>query len=112
MAIEIRVKFETLRSLGFASIGAAYMGVGTALDHPARMVLIQNFTDKDLMFSFDGINDHMPLKFDSSFIFDVSANKTIDTGFFIEKGTRLYVKEIDTPTTGSVYLTVFYGEQD
>jgi hypothetical protein len=49
---------------------------------------------------------------DSSFILDVSSNKTIDTGFFIEKGTRLYVKEIDIPTTGSVYFTVFYGEED
>jgi len=111
MAIEIRVKFEPVRSLAFGSIGAAYMGVGTPTDHPARMVLIQNFTDADLMFSFDGIEDHFPVKFDSSFILDVSSNKTIDTGFFIEQGSRLYVKEIDTPTTGSVYFTVFYGEE-
>ena len=76
------------------------------------MILLQNWTNKDLMFSFDGINNHLPIKTMSSFIFDISSNKTIDTGFFIEKGTRLYVKEIDTPTSGNVYFTVFYGEQD
>ena len=112
MAIEIKVKFEPVRSLAFGSISDIYMGVGTATDHPARMILLQNFTDADLMLSFDGLEDHIPLKFDSSFILDVSSNKTIDTGFFIEKGTRLYVKEIDTPATGNVYFTVFYGEED
>ena len=113
MAIEIKVKFETLRSLGFASIGAAYMGVGTEIAHPARMILIQNFSNQPLMFSLDGINDHLPIMDGSAFIFDVSSNKTIDSGFFIEKGTRLYVKEIDTtPTSGKVYFTIFYGSED
>jgi len=112
MAIEIKVKFESLRSLAFGAIGAAYMSVGTATDHPARMVLIQNLTDADLMFSFDGINDHFPIKFNSSFILDVSSNKTIDTGFFIEKGTKLYTKQIGVPSSGGVYFTVFYGEED
>lgn len=113
MAIEIEVKFETLRSLGFASIGAAYIGVGTETDHPARMILVQNFTNHPLMFSLDAVDDHFPLMNGSAFIFDVSSNKTIDSGFFIAKGTRLYVKEIDTtPTSGKVYFTIFYGSED
>jgi hypothetical protein len=112
MAIEIKVKFEPVRSRAFGDIGAAYMSVGTSTDHPARMVLIQNFTDADLMFSFDGIEDHFPIKKSSSFILDVSSNKTVDAGFFIEQGTKLYVKEIGTPTSGSVYFTAFYGEDN
>jgi len=112
MAIEIRAKFEELRSLGFASIGAAYMGIGTALEHPARVAIIHNFTDKNLMFSIDGIKDELIFKADSSLVLDISTNKTIEAGWFFEKGTRLYVKEIDTPTEGSVYFSVLYGEQD
>ena len=112
MAIEIKIKAEAQKSIAFGSIGAAYMGIGSAFSHPARMILIQNFTDADLQFSFDGITDHFPMKAGASFILDVSANKTIDTGFFFEEGTRVYVKEIDTPTSGSVYLTVFYGSED
>jgi len=112
MAIEVKVKLEELRSLAFGSIGAAYMGVGTALDHPARMLLIQNFTDEDVMFSFDGITDHFPLKSEAAIVLDVSANKTIDSGFFFEKGTRLYVKDIIHASSGSVYLTAFYGSED
>jgi len=112
MAIEIKVKLEELRSLAHGSIGAAYMGVGTAIDNPARMLLIQNFTDEDMMFSFDGITDHFPVKTEAAIILDVSANKTIDSGFFFEKGTRLYVKQMSAPSSGSVYLTAFYGSED
>jgi len=112
MAVEIKVKIEALRSLAAGSIGAAYMGVGTAIDNPARMILIQNFTDEDLMFSIDGVDDHFPVRTSTSMIIDVSSNKTIDSGFFFEKGTRLYVKEINTPTSGSVYFTVFYGDSE
>ena len=112
MTIEIKVELEALRTLAHGSIGAAYMGIGTAIEHPARMLLLQNHTDADLMFSFDGITDHIPIRQYSSFIWDISANKTIDSGFFIAQGTRIYVKEIDNPTTGNAYLTVFYGSED
>ena len=112
MAIEIKVELEALRSLGFASIGAAYMGIGTPLENPARMLLLQNFTDADLMFSFDGITDNLPLRAYSSFIWDIAANKTIDSGFFVAQGTRVYVKELGTPIVGSVYISAFFGSQD
>lgn len=112
MAIEIRLNVETLRSLAFGSIGAAYAGVGTAIEHSARIVLIQNFTDTDMMFSFDGVNDHFPIKASASIVLDLTANKTINTGFFIAEGSRLYVKQIDAPSSGSVYFTIFYGEKD
>jgi len=110
MAQEKRIYPETLRSLAFGSIGAGYAGVGTAISNPARMWLIQNLTDALLLFSFDGINDHFPLNTNTSIIIDVTANKTIDQGFFIKEGQRLYVKQSGVPSSGSVYLTSFYGE--
>ena len=109
MSLAIRLMPEPVRSLAFGSIGAAYMGIGTTFTEPVRIIMIQNLTDTALMFSFDGIYDHVPLPREGFILLDVTANKTTDHGFFIAEGTRIYVKEIVTPTTGSVYVTTFYG---
>ena len=112
MSLAIRLMPEPVRTLGFAAIGAAYMGVGTAMTRPIRMLLIQNLTDELVMFSFDGIDDHLPMPANGYLILDISANKTSSTGFFLAEGQRLYVKhEGAAPTTGSVYFTTFYGAQ-
>lgn len=112
MAVGIRLELEPLRSLEYDSIDTAYIGVGDEIDHPARLLLIQNMTDASLMFSFNGIDDHFPVQKQAALILDISANKTIDSGFFIEQGSRLYVKQIDTPTSGFVYFTVFYSAEE
>ena len=110
MSLSIRLVPETVRSIGFASIGAAYMGVGTALDKPARLMVFQNLTDKAVMVSFDGVNDHLPLAANGYLIMDVTANKATDDGFFLAEGTRIYVKELTAPlTSGSVYVSIFGG---
>lgn len=110
MVSSIIMRAEEVKSLAFGSIGAAYAAVGDKLTNPARMVMIQNFTDANLMFSFDGSVDHLPLKSESSFVFDLTANKSTDGGFFLEVGTGISVKRIGTPTSGSVYISVFYGK--
>ena len=110
--LSIRLLPDTVRSLAFGSIGAAYMGIGTGLDHPARILFIQNLTDALLMFSFDGVTDHFPLPASGYLLVDVTSNKTQSGGFFIAEGQRLYVKEISSPSTGSVYVTTFYGSLD
>lgn len=109
--ISIRMLFEPQRSIAFGAIGAAYMGVGTALNHPIRQFLIQNLTDATLQFSFDGINDHFPLPANGFFLNDISSNKTKSPGFFIAEGDRLYVKTLGVPTTGAVYFTVAFGRE-
>jgi len=112
MSLAIRLMPEPVRTLGFAAIGAAYMGVGTAMTRPIRMLLIQNLTDELVMFSFDGIDDHIPMPSNGYLILDISANKTSSVGFFLAEGQRLYVKhEGAAPTRGSVYFTTFYGAQ-
>lgn len=103
------MKPEPARSLAFGSIGATYAGVGTALTRPVRIILIQNLTDESLWFSFDGIDDHLPLPADGYFLLDITANKTIPQGFFMAEGDRLYVKELGNPASGAVYFTTFYG---
>jgi len=96
--------------LAFGSIGAAYAGIGTAVANPIRVFLLQNLTNATVWFSFDGVNDHFPLPGLGHIIVDVSANKTQDTGWYLAEGDRLYCKRLGTPTSGSVYLTVFYGQ--
>lgn len=108
-SLAIRLQFETVRSLGFASIGAGYMGVGSALSYPARQVFIQNLTNMTLMFSFDGINDHFALPTNGFLLLDITSNKTQQGGFYIAEGTRLYVKQVGVPTSGTVYFTSMYG---
>jgi len=112
MSLAVRLQTEPVRTITAATIvagGAAYSGIGTAMTHPIRMFLLQNLTDASLMFSFDGINDHFPMPPNGYLILDITANKTITTGYFLAEGQRLYVKVLGTPTDGSVYFSVFYG---
>jgi len=110
MSLSICLEPEVVRSLGFAAIGGAYMGVGTSLDNPVRIMVIQNLTDQEMMFSFDGIDDHLPLPTRGHLVLDVSANKVSTEGFFLAEGQRLYVKHNGVaPTLGSVYFSTFYG---
>ena len=111
MSLAIRLRAETVRTLGFASIGVAYMGIGAAMAHPIRIFHLQNLTDALLTFSFDGINDHLVLPGNAFILLDVTSNKTITTGFFLSEGDRIYVKQNGVPTTGAVYLSVFYGQE-
>lgn len=112
MSLSIKLLPEDARSLAFGSIGVSYMGIGTAFENPIRLLLIQNMTDESLMFSFDGINDHVPLPRDGYILLDVTANKSTEAGMYFAEGTRIYVKQIGAPTTGSAYVTVFYGSKD
>jgi hypothetical protein len=107
---EIRIMLEPVRHLDFGTISGTYMGVGTPISNAARQFFIQNLTDETLMFSFDGVNDHFPLPSEGFLLDDITSNKTSLQGFYLTEGTRLYVRELDTPPgTGSVYFTVFYG---
>jgi hypothetical protein len=112
MSLAIRMLPETVRSLAFGSITGAYAGVGTAISNPARIIFIQNLTDVGMMFSFDGVHDHFPLGANSYVILDITSNKTVNQGFFLAEGQRLYVKQLSgAASSGSVYLTTFYGSE-
>lgn len=110
-ALNCRLSFEPQRVLAAGSIGATYTAIGTALLHPARMIIIQNLTDATLQFSYNTtIGDTLPLASGDKFVQDISTNMTHQNNLFAPQGTIFYVKEIGTPTTGSVYVTVFYAD--
>lgn len=104
------MQFEPQRTLAFAAIGAAYMGVGTGITHPARQFLIQNLTDAVLQFSFNGIDDHFPIPANGFFLSDITSNKAL-AGFYLSQGQRLYVKQLGIPSLGSVYFSVIYAKE-
>lgn len=107
--LSVRMLAEPIRSLAAGSIIGTYMGIGTALEFPARLIFIQNLTNATLMFSIDGVNDHFVLPENSNFVFDITTNQPQSLGIYIGAGTRFYVKEIGLPSTGTVYVSSFYG---
>jgi len=112
MSLAIRLQVEPVRSLAFGGISGVYAGIGTAMTRPIRMILLQNLTDQTVMISFDGVEDHFPLAASGYIVLDITANKTIDTGFFLAEGQRFYVKDLGAACTSeSVYVTVFYGSE-
>jgi len=114
MSLAIRLMPETVRTAAFGVIGNVYMGMGVAMTRPIRMIVLQNMTDANLMFSFDGVNDHLPLPSWGYLVLDITSNKTLPQGFFVAEGQRVYVRRLnplEIPTQGAAYLTTFYGAE-
>jgi len=106
----IRLQMEPVRSLEAADIDVGYMGIGTSIQHPIRMIFVQNLTDETCMFSLDGINDNFPLPPNGFLLLDVTSNRSLSQGFFIAEGTRVYVKYVSgAPDMGSVYVSTMYA---
>jgi hypothetical protein len=108
--LAIRLMMEPQRSVAAGDFTTGYIGIGTAFDHPLRMIFIQNLTDVTLQFSLDGVNPHFPLPSEGFLLMDITSNKSIGEGFYIAQGSRIYVEEItDFPSTGAVYVSVMYA---
>jgi hypothetical protein len=119
MSYGTALRAEIVRTLAFGAIGAGYVAItngtdGPALLHRARQIVLQNFTDQTLMFSLDGVNDHIPLLSNGSFVSDIASNKITEDGMFVGKSTIFYVKQIGAgaATSGAVYLSVFFALGD
>lgn len=108
--LSIRMKYEPIRELASGSIVAGFTAIGTAVQHPIRLIALTNLTDATLYFSFDGINSHIVLPANGFIVHDITANKTQDTGLYLAKGDKCYVKQLGAPSSGSVYFSAMYGE--
>lgn len=109
-SLAVRLMADPVRELAFGFIGLAYSALGTPMTHPVRFFVLQNYTDTSVMISLNGVDDHLPLVPNGSLIMDITANKTITQGFFLSEGQQFFVKQLGAvATSGSVYLTVFYG---
>lgn len=108
------VRFDGLRSLGEASIGATFTAVGISVAHPMRLLKFINNTDSDCIVSFDGVNSNDFVPTYGFSLYDCTTNKTLpDTTFVIQNGTQIYVKYATAPpTTGAFYVVAVYGQGD
>jgi len=110
MAQGIELRADSQRSLAFSGISGAYAPIGTPFGVIVRIMIVQNFTDALLQFSFTSNTDHFVLPANGQLIIDVTTNAVSNaSGFFIGIGTQMAVKEIGTPTTGSVYVSCMYA---
>ena len=109
MARDIRLAFETLRTAAFGTIMANYTIIGSVFEHPIRILIIQNLTDKRLLFSLDGVNDTFVLQANSERQLEISTNKITADGFFASLGSGVYVKRDEVPGAGAVYVSALYG---
>lgn len=108
-----KVYFDTLRSLGFASISGTYAAVGSAFTVEPRIICITNKTQGDMIFSVDSSNSSGNLFVPAGTfkLFDLTANLIPgkDDSFVLAQGTQLYVKQVTAPVSGSVYIELIYA---
>ena len=102
MALGRQLRCEPVRSLAYSSIVSGYTAVGTPVTNPDGVALFQNLTNQTVMFSFDGVNDHFPLAALAGHVLDITTNQPTNDGLFLSVGTQFYVKQIGTPSSGSV----------
>lgn len=110
MAYGRRVEFEAVREVAFGGIGAGYAALGTAVSDNVRMISISNATNADVYISFDGTTNHIRLAANSFKLFDFTANKVREDGFFLANQTTIYQKRVSgAPTSGSLWVEVVVG---
>jgi len=111
MADGIRVKLDTIRELGFASILVTYAAIGSATDDNARIVFAGNDSDADVYITNDGVNNKWKLKANSFRLLDITCNKTPYAPLFFEKGTTFSAKRVSgAPTSGGVWIEITSAE--
>lgn len=107
----IRVAHETLRTAAFGAIGAGYGLVGGLFANNIRILTIENRTNAALLFSLDGVNDWINLNAGSTYVLDLTANRTDMGGaLVISANTGVWVKQSGVPASGAVYVSVIYGQ--
>jgi hypothetical protein len=111
----VRARYEPLRSILFSGISGVYAGVGLPFENPVRILKVTNNTDKNILVSLDGINDHDIVAANGFFLYDYTSNKSNSGGLLEQpQGDRIYVKAEaadNLPTIGTLYVTVVYASQ-
>ena len=107
-----RVLFAPLQNRPFGTITGSYQVVEAVFAHPIRLLVVQNYTDADMVFSFDGVNDHMVLNAGDQIVFDFASDQSAVAGMWsLAIGDGVYVRSNGVaPTTGDVYVTGAYGK--
>lgn len=88
--------------LGFASVGATYAQV-TSFTSSLLIVIIYSSFNKDVQFSWDGVNDFIPIPTLQQVQFQFKTNHLVMPAQF-----GAFIKQIGTaPTSGNLYISGF-----
>jgi len=104
------VRFDAARSLGNASITNVYQPLGIPFEHAMRVLTFTNGTNGDMMISFDGVTDNLPVLASTFALYDLTSNQDTNETFRYQKGTQISIKYISAPTSGTFYLVAVYGK--
>lgn len=106
----IRVDYETEKTLAAGSIVAGYTIVGTRFANNVRLLVLQNLTDVAVTFSFDGLRDAITLPSNGQIVLDWGSDKSNQAADWVQAiNSGVWVKRSGVPTTGSVYVSAFYA---
>lgn len=108
--LSTNAKPEVLRTLAFGSISGTYANVGSSFDNPLRIVVIKNYTDADMIFSWDDANDNHFLKVNEVLQLEITANNEPADFLAVPRGTQFRVKDNGSAATmGAVYIEAVYS---
>lgn len=105
------IGFATIKTLGFASITASYVAVGTPFSQAISMFRIINNTDGDMLFTTDSTRDELFVPALSFVLYDLSANSPPQVqggSATLVQNTQFYVKESTAPSKGAVWIEGLY----
>lgn len=104
------IRFDSLRTLAFGSIGANYTAIQTPISHAWRAFKATNTTDALLFISFDGTTDNLIVPADGFVLYDIGANadQGASTGLTLDIGTQFLGKYGSVPSRGGIYIEGYY----
>lgn len=108
--LALRAAAETVRTAAFGSITGSLTALGTAYLHPVRIYSFTNGTDAVINVSWDGANINFSILPGNSLVLDICANQSNPDGLYMAKGGTTYISYATAPTSGSVYLSLIYGQ--
>jgi hypothetical protein len=114
MARGIRINAEILRSLSYTDLTTSFTPVGEQTLNAIHIYSIQNQTDNDIYWSWNGETNGGFLPANGGhIILDITTNKKWDQGMYLPVGLQTYVAAVPgqaPATTGAVYVTSFFSQ--
>ena len=101
---KLRLQFDPMISIAGNTVqNGVYIPVGTATRNPARILIVENYSDAKCYFSTNSVDDHFYILNGESITFDFTTNQTFGQGAFLAADTQFYVKgDGAAGTTGRV----------
>ena len=105
MTFNNRAVFDKLREL--KNPNGDYQAIGEPFDYPVRVITITNSTDQTVYISTNGVDHHLRLSPGSHRVFDLTANRTRNEGFFLNVGDLLQARLLSSTATPAANTAVW-----